>query len=718
MSLQDYANQVPPDPNAPGAPAPDPRTLARPPSPPPPPSVDIQARPVRTTQETPQGGDTADLGDGDGTSGDTGALPGRLGSGPPAMYMPHSANRSTSEWGKPSWQVRAQQNYPGVMGGVYAPAPYESYPLIAATGGQLASMESPAVAGPARMAGQLAGRFAPILDMLSGGKFSQNFNAASLGRMKLEIAQMQLNVEKAYMAHQQQMIDYGSVLEEAKLGAITPEEAKYRLEHHIYLNNDQFLNEILQNKGLGAAERFLQVRDAKMQDMLAGHTAIKKATGGDESRAALAAYGETGTATDGGIEHPLPNNDGTTLAQADTAGAAPAAPQIAPDASYGQNIQKKYGLNDAEWQDAQAIVDGDTPKKYTDLAKGADKNQDAAAVQSKIDSATDAMKADIGRASDIPDDPKLGHTANIDRKIAAIRNISPQRAAKLAGLLDYSINPNSENLKGRGDLVAQAKRIDPNYKEGNYAQINKLLSPGPEQRTLTRTGGVVQNYLRLMKSLNDVSEGEKIPPRVLKEWLADHYSGDPKWDAIYGNIRNLAQNLNGLQTMTGVPRVSLVHDIVAHLSPTSSPRTIRAQLQNDMIDSFRVINDYQSTYQNLTGRDDRLMPGLNRTDYLALRAIVRQNPETGEMPKGRDVPYEVNAVSRDPSQAVKSLSEDQRAAPLSMDQVTTLDQFIKDHSEDPDPDIQQQVQEARMRMGGVLGLGERVPAVGDKPNAP
>ncbi|HEX3522868.1 MAG TPA: hypothetical protein VHT52_12360 [Stellaceae bacterium] len=733
MSLQDLASQQqPPDPNAPGGPAPDPRTLAPPPTPPPP-SVDrLIPRPVKTSREPPPsgqeagdgdgtgGGDTADLGD-QTASADTGVSPGRFGDAPPAMYMPHSANRSPNEWRQPSWQVRSQQSYPGVMGGVYAPAPYEAYPLIAATGSQLASMESPDVAEPARQAGQLAQRFSPILDMISGGKFSKNFNAASLGRMKLEMAQMQLQVEKAYMAHQQKMIDYGSILEEARVGGITPEQAKYRLEHHIYLNDDQFLNEILQNKGLGAAEKFLQVRDAKMNDMLAGHTAIKKATGGDTSNAALAAYGETGTAADGGIAYPeLPNNDGT-LPQTAQAGTPQATAPVTPDADYTKNIQSKHKLNDTEMQDVQSMLDGETPNRYADLKKGADKNPNAAAAQSKMDSAYDDMNADMRRVASAPDDPKLGAGGNIDAKLAKIANISPARASKLRGLLNYETDPKDEStLKDqRSNLIAQAKLIDPKYDEGNYANVHRFSNPGTvENRTLTRTGNITQNYLRLQSSLNQVGENEKIPTRVLKAWMADNYSGDPKWDAIYGNIRNLAINLNGLQTMTGTPRVTLVHDIVAKLGPTASPRTIRTQLQNDMIDAYRVVNDYQEQYQNLTGRDDRLVPGISRTDYQAMRAITRQNPDTGEMPKGRDVPYEVTAVSRDPSQAARGLTEAQKQSPLNMTQVTTLDQFIKDHAEDPDPDIQQQVQEARVRLGGVLGLGERIPALDNPPNAP
>lgn len=709
----------PPGPNDPGGPPPDPRTLTWRDTPPPPLADLLPQRPVKTSKEpgdqqtdqaTGDGGDATQVADASTASG--------WWRGPqaPQMYIPHQANRAPKEWGSPSWQVTAQQSYDGVLGGSHAPDPTEAYPLISSSGGQLGQWGSPGVAGPSRQAGMMAQRFFPILDMLSSGTFSKNYNAAALGRMKMEQQQMQLQLERAYMAHQQEMLNYGSILHEAATGAITPDEAKYRLEHHIYLNNDQILQEILHNKGLGSAEKFLQWRDAKMNDMLAGGTALRKATGYASSGAAVTAYGEQpGAAGAGSVDYP-------TLADNIVPGGAPAQPgaqgaPIPPDDDYGSNVQKKYKLNDTEMQDVQSMIDGDVPQRYTDLTKSADPN--APIIQSKMDSAADDMRADIRRAAGSKDDPSLSRGQNIDRKLAAIGNISSQQRSKLAGILNYTTDPKDETtLKGqRSNLIALAKQIDPKYDEGNYQNVHKFSAPGSvENRTLTRTGNVTQNYLRLMGSLNDLSENEKIPKRVLDAWLADHYSGDDKWDKVYGNIRNLAINLNGLQTMTGTPRVTLVHDIVAKMSPTSSPRSIRAQLQNDMIDAYRVVNDYQEQWQNITGRDT-LVPGVSPLDYRAMRAIARMNPETGEMPKGSDVPYEVTAVSRDPSQAAKGLSEMQRQTPLTMPQVSQLDQFIKDHTEDADPDIQAQVQEARVRLGAVMGLGERVPAIDTPPNA-
>jgi hypothetical protein len=706
MSLQDYANQVPPDPNAPGGPAPDPRTLARPPSPPPPPSVDIQARPVPTSRETPQGGDTADLGDGAGTSGDTGATPTPgfwRDNVAPAMYAPHQANRAPREWREPSWQVKAQQSYDGIMGGVMAPAPYESYPMIASAGGQLAQWESPGVAGPARLAGSLAGRFAPILDMLSGGKFSKNFNAASLGRMKLEQEQMQMNITKAYYAHQQQMIDYGSVLHEAALGAITPEEAKRRLENHIYLNSDQILNEILQNKGLGSAERFLQWRDARMNDMLAGGTSIRKASGGAGggigTNEILQSLGEQPVADGGtgGIDFPsLPDNQ---TAQAGQTGAPPVPSSPAPDASYTDNLKKTQGLTDQEAEIAQGLVNGEQDGNYQNLVKNAAKDRNLLAAKAKIDRAADTMRASVHRIAHGSDDR--------DTKINQISNISPQLGDKLRGLLDYSIDPNKDlgTVHDRKSIMDFAHEVDPSYKSDNYRIAQKYHDPNTrEGLVVQRVGSLTGALGSLNSSLTRLPEDQKIPLNQIEDLIADRYSGDPRWQEAYSAIRNVAQEVAAIESGSGRPPVSLVNNMVRHMMQTGSPAQIRSQIMTDVRSAHAYIKPIQEQWRLDTGNPTGKLPFLSQGVEDQIGAYLRSNPYTGVMPA--DAPASLLAVGRQQPKTFPSWLQrttrdhpGQDLPPLTKQQITQGWDKLDELTKKGDPESMRQAQWLRERMG-------------------
>jgi hypothetical protein len=702
MSLMDLASQQqPPNANAPGGPPPDPRTLYRRDIPPPPP-IDIpqlgqrradQNQPDQSQQPGASGAGPGGMAQDGFTQVADASADATFGSTPgfwrqgvaPSMYAPHTPNRAPKEWGEPSWRVKAQQSYNGILGGVNAPDPSESYPLIASSGAQLGQWGAPNVAGPAAQAGMMARRFFPILDMLSSGQFSKNFNAASLGRMKLEQEQMQISLERAELAHRQQMMNYGAIFHEASLGAISPDEAKRRLEGHIYLNDDQILNEILQNKGLGSAEKFLQWRDARMNDLMAGGTAARKASGTTAGDAAeiLSAYGESPDG--GGIDFPsLPDN---VVAQGAQSDAGPGAAAIPFDADYGAQLQKRYGLHDREFDDASALVDGDTPPGYEELEKLAPRNPGVAATQAKILRAADAMRSDIRRIASNPD-------SSADDKLKSIGFISPKLSDLTRGLLSYHVDPHKDlgSPTQSRDILALAHQLDKNYNSDNYRLAQKYKDPN------TKEGTVVQRVTSLTGQLYNVNaavlrtpENQKVTTNQVEDLIANRFTGDPHWSEIYNATRLVVQDVVAIESGSGYPRPTLVNNMMRHLMSDQSPAQIRAQIMQDVRAASAQIKPVRDEWRQTVNDPNAPLPFLSKDTDETLHAYMLSNPYTGEMPP--DAPPSLRAVSRTPdrknlpSWIVRGTATDpgQDFKPLALKDVPQARALIQKYKDSPDP---------------------------------
>lgn len=623
---------------------------------------------------------------------------------PPATYQPPTDSRGPSAWGSMPSAVSMANSYDGIASNPDLPSVPESYGEVKKSGEYLHEFAAPDVAEPAWRASLMASPLTWLLNGISQGRFSHNFNVADLNRVRAQQAELLLNTRQAWDSHANFMLGAGRIM----LGADPnhPLETMQQMEDYLNQHNHHFLIGTLHRGGLPAVERALNEEDRQIRRMMGGSSQIGKAAKGvEEEERAAGAYGlpsRTGGEAGGdnalnipglGARRPPPPSDTSDMTDADNEiarrfpGTTPQVMRAAHDMLLGRPL--KYPVPEGGPTD-YAIRD-----RYAAL---------------------DKTVRDIGRYQN--PDPNLSPQQKIEEKLGMYARVDPELAGHLRGLTDYKVDPKSEEGKR---WVQLAEQLDPSYRAGNYALVSKFSDPAAkENQVITRVGNLDQNYLNFARSLNATVENKPIPSRVIDSWLAGKVTGEPQYDAIYNNLFTLGNQLNAILTLTGTPRVGLVHDWLKSMQATGSPRSLRTQIIQDYSDAFRTLSGYQEQWERVTGKNT-LLPGLGPENYQMMRAIVRSNPSTGEVPA--DAPPELRSVGRKVTDAERMKKgtdqlDPDKLQPLTMTEVHQLQDFIKLNERSPDPDKRQQAQIAVNRLGPQLGLGRRIQGVDEDANAP
>jgi hypothetical protein len=131
-----------------------------------------------------------------------------------------------------------------------------------------------------------------------------------------------------------------------------------------------------------------------------------------------------------------------------------------------------------------------------------------------------------------------------------------------------------------------------------------------------------------------------------------------------------AQIINSIQTLSGVPRVSLTTHLDSLMGSAASPRQIRDAMKQDLAGAWSHYKPYQDIW-NATGKKG-LAPGMSEDAMHVISSIMRSNPNTGEMPHDPDAPPQVRAISKDPSKANRKLTDEQKRTPYTSEQMRAI----------------------------------------------
>jgi hypothetical protein len=630
---------------------------------------------------------------------------------PPQRYTPAST-RPHKQWGAAPWAVLAAKHYPSIADSTFMPSPREAPHVIRGAAGQLAPWTPPQLSTQYNALQGIARLIGPVMDFYSGGAFGRGWDTANEKRLSFQREQFEMGRERmmdmsrnVIMQHKQMLMDYQQIFEEYEQGGLSKEQAEQEVADLANRNNDPGLVQLLHNGGLKGVNNFLSWQDAKLMDMwgsyasLANDRASKKG-----SKAGTAADPDEwlkSSAGLGGGGRPLPGGamDEAETPETPVADTEDAETDTVEGTDYDKELEKNFpdlagpGIKAAHDIVQNGEVPGMTKAEGRQLHPQA--YHMAASAAGQINSAIDQVAANPRMST--PD--KLQAIGKIDKTVPGI----------VSSLADYSTDPKDLPLAVRARFINLAQRVDPSYKPANFKDAHKFSDPNStENKVNTRAADAMQSTINVLAQTNRTGdESQPIPKRELEKMIAGTITGDDAYAALYNALRVWGQNVNQVTSLTGNPRVTLVHDMLAHLGPTASPRTIRQQVMQEMQDVWSIAGNNQQQWERLGKRD--LVPGLTPQVWRDYSAFLRMNPETGEMPS--DASRELRNVSRDPSKASPRVKEDERWTPPTLQQVHTMQDWLRVNADKiaSDPEYRRRADAFERALGTTINLPLEVP---------
>lgn len=726
MSMTDQAQ--PPDPNAPGAGPPQPQNIPRPSRTNPSTGGQLTAMAQQAglmptpDQEMQTGGPDWVGQDGQpmfrapggsmysygqppdqGDVGDTGpfAHPDetRARLGQPPQYLPRqnyvpSRLRGFGMWGDSYGPVQLAGLSPGIPAGEYMPSPMQAYGVIRGAGSQMGVWGSQGVAPFAARASGLAMQFAPLLDALSNGRFSRNFNAARMGQLKVMQEEMLLNSEMAIQRQREESRAFRSIWEEWRLGAIDDDTARQRTAALAQQTGNGVLTEILNSKDMKGVEAYLDWLDSTTNDMEAGHSSLKKSLG-DRDVAAELGEGPGGGIGGMGGRRELPESAGYRPIAEQGPGQGPLTPSAGEQQGSIDDQLRKAGLTDQELQIAHQAAGGEMPSK--EILKSPYWSR-------KIEPAMQAIRAGIDRAATAP--------GSTEEREKAIDQIDPGTGSLLRALTRYDLDPDKEipmaqrarfiklagqvtngRYKGHAGYQLAAKYRDANTKEGT---------------TVYRASTLNEAMWTAWKAANNLPETAKIPKNRMAAWIAHNYSGDPEYGEIFNAMRLVAQEAVAVEYGSGIPRVTAVNQMLMDMPEYASPGQIRAQLLQDVRIAYGGIQTIRAQWKEDVGDSAAHLPFYSTATDNEMRSWLRANPYTGRVPG--DAPDKILGLQKG-GQVADWAAKDERYnwKPLTEKEISDGNIALNDPElkNNPDPQVQYYLQQLRKRLGIFAGEPSR-----------
>src|SRR5262249_26808439 len=191
---------------------------------------------------------------------------------------------------------------------------------------------------------------------------------------------------------------------------------------------------------------------------------------------------------------------------------------------------------------------------------------------------------------------------------------------------DYKVDMHNLPVGQRRFLRGIVHAMDPGYDENQYSNLKKYTdTSSTEHKVVTRAGEATNGTLQVLRAVNRTKETDPIPSRVLDAWLAGHISGDDRYDDIYNALVDMTNQFNAVLNLSGSPRVTTVHDMLAHLPRTASPRSIRRQMLNNASNIWQIMEQYQHDWE-LSTRRHTLNPAIQPKTWEYFSALIRMNP--------------------------------------------------------------------------------------------
>jgi hypothetical protein len=406
------------------------------------------------------------------------------------------------------------------------PTTMQSYRVAQNSSQALGLWGSPAAAPYASAAAGLASPFVFLLNALSRGGFTRNFDAARLGVLKAQQQQFYNNLEMANENERWSLQHYGELLIVGKDEASTIQALRDAAYAHPG-GVDQAMLAALDNGGLARARQLLDDRNAHFINNSLSAAQLRKANPGLTADQAYEPGG--GTGSDGGGYHRLlPGEQGYDPSRPGQVGPGPdpqteAAPANEPAPKYAMDdeLMRKYGANLAENQESDNVLNGHPSELYQRYG-----NADTP-VRQKIDHmATDKRNRINAIANEPPDTDGTHPERSADGKIARIRAISPGYAQGLEAIRGYDINPTSISEKNdvRFHQLKLVTAIDKNYKQAKYDMARKMLdTSGLVQKNMQNSAMMPTEANNILRLLDQANRDDKTPPENFFASLSAKY---------------------------------------------------------------------------------------------------------------------------------------------------------------------------------------------------
>lgn len=622
---------------------------------------------------------------------------------PPASYIKPPPNRSPKELGGPWWPTEGAKNYPGPAPGPYSPQPSEMYSVMADANGQLASWAPPAVSQPASNAASLAQMLMPMANLLTGGQFGRNYNAASLQRLRAAREQLQFESDQRDAAHTAILQEYGGIL---ALGEADPKfDVKDALAYAAWKHQDHNLEKVIADEGVPAAISYLQHMDAVHRTAQAGATTLRQSTKDDNDAQTDAAWGVPGISGGGarGGDYGYPNlMRGAQGGPAQTApgGAVPPPPAGSFDDQY---IKAHPGAASPDIMQAA----------HRGFNGGAAQGKQSPGVERAVGDAQRYIASQFDNAGNTPAEPGDDWAQTAQKRIDAAKKIDAEMGQKADDLFNYRIGLDSETINKdyRGQLETFVSNASGGkWKADTFKIAEQYTNPDKDNmKVMGRVAMTNQAAVNVFKAINDLHEEDNaIPRNIINKWLQNDFTGAGKYQNLANQLRIYVQNVAGMQSASGAIRMGQFHEMLRNIQETQSPRSLRKAIIGDMQDVFSFVNEKRRGWEALGRRD--LVPGIDGRDYKTMRDIARINTNTGQAAPGSE--QIVRTISNnDPSNWSRKLTPDERKTPLPMNEVRGYQTFIDQNKDNPDPEIQNQVQFAIDQVGGIQGIADKIPNV-------
>lgn len=615
-------------------------------------------------------------------------------------FTPNSP-RPPDQFGKPNWAISGLKHYPGLELSTFLPNEQEAPGVMRGAGKQLAQFGPPSVAGPARAASDLAAIVGPFLDFYSHNAFSQHYRSTMLGetqqqeaQVRMQQAKMRMQTEQMQVLHDQMMENgaqaianhsalltrYGDIINKHNNHTISDEAFTEAIHNLNIESGHSSLDATLQNGGPTAVINQLQWEDQRLRDFWSSYTVLDQAQQRRKK--------ETGDQSDDWVDGGGSNSPArqSLIMDEDKPTQQASADQSVPTAdgatSTLDKIKKQNNLNDQGMNAAQDIVEqGDVP--------GMTKAEGAKLHPQAYRAATTAA-GQIGHA--------IGQVASgagtPEEKIEAIRNINPNVAQTLDDLANYRQELKDVPNATRGQISSWAHQVNPKYDPTKAAQLKEFYKAGSKENTAMQAAAnlpnvMIQLYSNLRKQENTNYFGTKLD-QALKG-----LSQDPEYNLIANQLRVVQQAITAIQSGTGVPRVTILEEMMKAVPATASSETIRGAMMQDLAEAWGRIGNIQGQFSNFGVKG--YAPGLSKETVDLYSGFLRSNWRSGEFPS--DVPPQLKQLSRDPAKARTGLSKTEREPPATEAEARGAKIFYDRNKDNPDPAIQAQIQHAMRTMG-------------------
>jgi hypothetical protein len=620
----------------------------------------------------------------------------------PDAYTPQPPVKDTSMWGKVPSYLDGDNNG---MGPDY-PSPLQAYGVIGRSAQAMSLWGGPpSVTEPAGFAFNLLTPIQFVLNAFSNGQFQARFDASYLARLKAQQIQMAFQHQNWLQASSQDLTRYRELFQIAQDTNMNERLVEQKVRE--FANNapggpDRAILFELDNRGLNGVKSLIDWRAAHYLDGELSRRALNRANPDLSAEEAYQPGGGTGGVSGGRQYTDVPGyHPPAETAQGPETPAAPVN-EPPPKSEQEENVldealAKRFKdpttnqpAAPAEVDEMHDLVNGHPSDNWAELKKlkGGGRRHAEARI------AGGSRELQQGMEREAKNDKN-----DTDTKLKNISKIDKETAGNVERLVNYDAEAKdlTTDRHQQARLEALAQNVDHNYRPGTFKIVQKYKDPNSKEGIiLRRATSLPTAVLKLNYALRPLDEISKIPSNQIALFAAEHWTGDPKYADLHTAIRQVATEAVAIEMGTGTPRVSQINEQVKFMTASGSPGQIRVQAQTLLRNAYAAVKQINQQFQEEVRDPSRNAPGIFNSSIELTDGLLRVTP-TGQVPS--DAPDVLKGANKPKGPRPSWLKEGEDRAPITRSQINKAKEFIKKYENDPDPDIQRELQKYRERIG-------------------